>query len=199
MQFIWETTNGPFRYPEDLGELWTILFYYGGDFTPVAATELLGLSALSEDFFRHGSRLLAISPDSKAVHLAFLDSLARYRSTTPINFPLATDRQQDLSRALSLESDKKYIWILDPAGQVQAHFSYPLDTGVNFTEILRTLLALQQTKPTPHGWVPGAHALLPPPTTRESQITHINETESAGNYCIDWYLCYEGEAPDFSY
>ncbi|MBQ7095874.1 MAG: redoxin domain-containing protein [Clostridia bacterium] len=193
MNFTLQTTNGPFRYPEDLENLWTVLFYYGKDFTPVAATELAALAALQEEFARHQGRILAIGPDSLSAHLAFLDSLARYRfeqrPTPPIAFPLATEEGLPF---LPLP-DRKYIWLLSPAGEMMAHFSYPADTGVNFTEVLRTLIALQQDRPTPHAWVPEAPTLLPPPATREEQITHINRIESAGNYCIDWYICFEGD------
>ncbi|PWM39430.1 MAG: hypothetical protein DBX52_04930 [Clostridiales bacterium] len=195
MQFQLQTTDGPRSYPNDFQERWTLLFYYSGDFLPVTATELMGLSTLQHDFYSNHCDILCISTDSIPVHLAFLETLSHYRieeqEPVPIAFPLASDETGALRDALQLSSDQKYIWLLAPGGAPKAHFSYLHQTGANFTEVLRTLLALQTGKPTPYGWVPGAHALLPPPVTRGESIHHMNHSEKAGHYCIDWYLCFD--------
>ena len=200
MHYTWQTTEGPLRYPEDLQGHWSVLFYYGGDFTPVAATELLALSALWGEFDQAGAKIYAISPDSLPTHLAFSATLERYRLETqpaaPLSFPLAVDQESTLRKELLLNSQKKYIWLLSPEAESMAHFSYPADTGVNFTEILRTLLALQTERPTPHGWTPGTHTLLPPPQTQEERIAHMEKSEQQGGYCIDWYICFEGYRND---
>jgi peroxiredoxin (alkyl hydroperoxide reductase subunit C) len=75
MFFTLSTTDGLRRYPADFQNRWTLLFYYAGDFLPVSATELWGLAELSGDFRQKGCEILCISPDSVAVHLAFLENL----------------------------------------------------------------------------------------------------------------------------
>ena len=171
-----QTTEGPFT-PEPR---WTVLFFYSGDFLPVTTTEMEQLATLQGDFFRCDAALFALSGDSLATHLAYLNHLSN-RFLHKILFPLV---------ALPHPCPKG-IWILDPQGEPRAVFGYPDQTGVNFTEVLRTLAALQTEKPTPAGWVPGESPLLPPPQTREESILFMNEWERRGHVCVDWYLGYE--------
>lgn len=198
MQFQLQTTEGVRSYPKDFEDRWTLLYYYAGDFLPVSATELMGLAGVQREFAVNRCDVLAVSADALPVHLAFLETLSRYRledtPPVPITFPLAADPGGDLRELLQLEEGKKYIWLLSPGGVPQAHFSYPDDVGVNFTEVLRTLLALQTERPTPYAWVPGALVLLPPPQTREQSQRHETHAERCGHTCIDWYLCFENES-----
>lgn len=200
MEITLQTTEGPLSFPAGMMGRWTLLFYYGSDFSPVAATELLALSALKEDFDRAGAKILAVGSDSIASHLAFSAALERYRleaaPPSPIAFPIAYDEGGALQEMLGLSPQNKYLWLISPEGEAKAMHSYPLDTGANFTESLRTLLALQTERPTPHGWTPGAHALLPPPQTQKERISHMDRSEQQGGYCIDWYICFEGERND---
>lgn len=195
MEFMIQTTEGAFRYPTDCRGQWTLLFYYGGDFQPVSATELLELAALQEEFAAGGCRILCISEDSLAVHLAFLETLSRYRwePPSPIRFPLACDPKGALRARMNLAEGQKYLWLLSPEGAPRAQFSYPYEIGANFTEALRTLLALKTRRPTPCGWVPGERNLLPPPATRQESISHMQRQEQAGHLCIDWYLCFSDQ------
>ncbi|MBQ8599844.1 MAG: redoxin domain-containing protein [Clostridia bacterium] len=192
MEFYLETTEGPFRYPADCTGKWTLLFYYGGDFLPVSATELLELSSLQGEFTEGNCRILCLSEDRLSVHLAFLETLSRYRlgKHVPIRFPLGCDLKGILREQMGLGEGKKYLWLLSPDGTPHAHFSYPNEIGVNFTEVLRTLLALQTRRPTPCSWVPGEPNLLPPPATRRESIDYMQKQEQAGHICIDWYLCF---------
>ncbi len=192
MFFTLQTTDGLYRYPSDFQKDWFLLFYYSGDFKPVSATELLGLAELSGEFARHQCRILCISSDSVAVHLAFLENLSRYRAPA-VTFPLAADTDSSLRKDLQLHPGQKYVWLLAPGGTPQAHFSYPHETGANFTEVLRTLLALKTQKSTPHAWVPGDSTLALPPSTRAESRHFLSAKEKEGAIGIDWYLCFENE------
>ena len=175
-----QTTLGLRQVPEDIGSQWAVVFFYGGDFLPVSTTELQQLAALQSEFGSMNTQLLALSTDSLATHLAYLENLGRH-SGPEIKFPLGT--WPDIL--------PKTILILAPDGEARALFQYPPETGVNFTEVLRTLAALQTGRPTPAGWVPGANTLLPPPETREQSQLFMQEAERRGHICVDWYLCYE--------
>ena len=200
MDLTLQTTEGPLSLPDAIRGQWNLLFYYGSDFSPVAATELMALSAMKEDFSKAGATLLAIGSDSIPSHLAFSADLERYRPKTapaaPLRVPLAFDEGGSFAKQMGLSPKNKYLWLISPEGAIMAAFAYPLETGVNFTEILRTLLALQTKNPTPHGWVPGSHTLLPPPHTQRERISNMERRERQGGYCIDWYLCFEGERDD---
>lgn len=172
--FSMPTTEGNFPLPH---RGWLLLFHYPGDFLPVSATELLALAELQGEFRRHRCAILALSRDSIAVHLAFLENLRRHRGT-PIRFPLGTG------------AGRKSVTLLKD-GVPRAQFFYPPEIGVNFTEVLRTLLALQTGKSTPCGWVPETDTLALPPATRKEQEHYMTEQEKAGKICVDWYICYE--------
>ncbi len=195
MTFTLQTTEGALRCPEDFQKNWTLLFYYTGDFLPVSATELLELAELQPEFSARRCQIIAVSCDSIAVHLAFLETLSRYRLNRrphrTVAFPLGSDCERILQTELKLEPKKKYLWLIAPGGDIQAHFSYPGDTGANFTEALRTLCALQTGKPTPCGWVPGAPALVLPPATRSESRDSMSAWEREGKICLDWYLCFD--------
>ena len=196
MNFTLQTTEGPFCYPADLAGGWGLLFYYAGDFLPVSATELFALSALAPALARADCRVLAVSGDTVAVHLAFLETLNRYRLEEfpfPITLPLGADPQGQFRRALSAGPVQKYLWLVDPQGVTQAHFSWPAETGANFTEAYRTLLALQTGRPTPAGWVPGAYTLALPPQTRKESLEYMHKKEESGAIAIDWYFSFETE------
>lgn len=190
MIFTFQTTEGIVQYPKDFQDRWTLLFYYDGDFQPVAATELCELASLQGEFRRHDCEILCISPDSVAVHLAFIENLSRHRAPQ-IAFPLAGDPEGAWRRAQQLDTAKKYLWLLSPDAVPRALFSYPHTVGANFTEALRTLLALQTEKLTPSGWVPGASPLALPPATRGEARHFLSSKEKEGAIGIDWYLCYE--------
>ncbi|MBQ8895102.1 MAG: redoxin domain-containing protein [Clostridia bacterium] len=175
MAFSIETTEGSFSLP---AEGWLLLFFYAGDFLPVSATELMGLAELQGDLLRQGCRILCLSSDSRAVHLAFLENLRRHRGT-PICFPLGTAPVTEKSILLLHE------------GELMAQFTYPPQVGVNFTEVYRTLLALKTGRSTPCGWVPGANTLALPPATRGEMDHYMKEQEKEGRICVDWYICFE--------
>ena len=176
MNFSVSTTEGVFQ---PAAEEWVLVFRYTGDFLPVSATELAALSALQGQFQRNGCAILCLSGDSLPVHLAFLENLSRHAGG-PVTLPLGT-----------APCHGKTLQLWDPAGQLRAEFCYPDTVGVNFTEALRTLLALQSGKTTPCGWVPEGETLALPPATRKELCHYVAEQEKAGHICVDWYVCYE--------
>ena len=187
------TTEGPKRFPADFPR-WTLVFYYGGDFMPVSATELMALAQLKHTFEKKQCDLLCISADRIATHLAFIKTLNRYRLTeypSPITFPLGEDPEGALRQNWNLPPNQKYLWIFAPDGSAKAQFTYPADIGVNFTEALRTLIALQLGKPTPCGWVPEAYPLALPPQTRAESDCFMNTSERNGGIAIDWYISFD--------
>lgn len=188
-----QTTEGPLRFPADFPR-WALIFYYSGDFLPVSATELLALAQLRHTFEKKQCDLLCISADRIASHLAFLKTLNRYRLAeypTPVTFPLGEDPEGALRRDWKLSPHQKYLWIFAPGGVPKAQFTYPAEVGANFTEALRTLLALQLGKPTPCGWVPEAYPLALPPQTRAESDCFMNAAEKEGGIAIDWYLSFD--------
>ncbi|MDN3564873.1 redoxin domain-containing protein, partial [Paeniroseomonas aquatica] len=119
--------------------------------------------------------LLAISVDSLFSHLAWVRSI-REQFGIEIPFPLAEDLSMAIASAYGMvhpsDGDTATVratFLIDPTGVVRLLTYYPMATGRNVDELLRTLAALQETDAsglsTPAGWQPGEEGVLPPPST----------------------------------
>jgi peroxiredoxin (alkyl hydroperoxide reductase subunit C) len=151
----------------------------------------MALAEISGDFERADCNLLCISADSIPTHLAFLRSVNRYRRGGPVALRLGQDPEGVLRHRWGLAAGQKYLWLIGPNGKPRAHFSYPAEVGINFTEVYRALLALRTGKPTPCGWVPEAHPLALPPQTLDESRYFMQEQERRGGIALDWYLSFD--------
>jgi alkyl hydroperoxide reductase subunit AhpC len=63
------------------------------------------------------------------------------------------------------------VFIIGPDKNVKAHFAYPMSTGRNFDEILRTIDSIQLTAKhkvaTPANWKPGGDVVIIPTVGEE--------------------------------
>jgi hypothetical protein len=75
--FVIDTTEGVVRFPEWKRGDWAVLVSYPGDFTPVCTTELAALAALSSDFEKRGTKVMAIGVDPLALHHDWLHDIER--------------------------------------------------------------------------------------------------------------------------
>ena len=66
-----DTTQGPIRFHEWIGDSWVVLFSHPKDFTPVCTTELGSAAALQPEFERRGCKLIGISVDAVSDHEAW--------------------------------------------------------------------------------------------------------------------------------
>ena len=63
-----ETTQGPIRFHEWLGDSWGVLFSHPKDFTPVCTTELGYLAGLQPEFEKRNCKIIGLSVDPVADH-----------------------------------------------------------------------------------------------------------------------------------
>ena len=196
----------PFRVRTTMGERslagyrgrWLLLFSHPSDFTPVCTSEFIALAKLFPRFQALGCDLLGLSVDSLYAHVAWVRSI-RAEFGVEIPFPIAEDLSMSIAAAYGMihpaDTDTATVratFLIDPTGIVRLLTYYPMATGRNLEELLRSLAALQETDAsglsTPAGWQPGDEGVLPPPLT----VAEADARAEAG--ATAWY--YQARARD---
>ena len=120
----------------------------------------------------------------------------------PIPFPVVADRTGDIARMygmvapdVSTQETVRNVFIIDPNQIIRAILIYPLTNGRYIPEILRLVMALQETDKnkvvTPANWQPGQPTMVPPPKTYDELIKRETNPESQNLYCEVWFWCYK--------
>lgn len=198
--FAAPTTFGPIKLSDYKGH-WVILFSHPGDFTPVCTTEFIAFAQANDQFESLNAKLIGISIDSNPSHLAWVNQI--YLLTgVQIPFPIIADRMADVAGLYGMiapdvnkQETVRNVYFIDPDQIIRAILIYPLTNGRNICEILRLLSALQTTDKcgvvTPANWEPGKPVMVPPPRTYDQQLERVNEPQTAGLNCVDWFWCYK--------
>jgi alkyl hydroperoxide reductase subunit AhpC len=170
--FEQNSSVGPIRFHEWLGDKWGVLFSHPADFTPVCTTEL-GLTAkLKEEFGKRGVKVIALSVDPVESHVKWIDDINSTQGVT-VNFPIIADADRKVSLLYDLihpnasaTATVRSLFIIDPAKKIRLVITYPASTGRNFEEILRVIDSLQLTDnhsvATPGNWKHGDDVVIVP-------------------------------------
>ena len=178
--FEQQSSEGPIRFHEWLGDSWGVLFSHPADFTPVCTTEL-GLTAkLKDEFGRRNVKVIALSVDPVDSHLGWIEDINDTQGTT-VNFPIIADADRKVSELYDMIHPNasatvtvRSLFEIDPARKVRLVITYPASTGRNFDEILRVIDSLQLTAnhkvATPANWVDGDEVVIVPSLKDEEEI-----------------------------
>ena len=170
--FSAETSEGPLRFHEYLGQSWGVLFSHPKDFTPVCTTEL-GYAALKKgEFERRGVKVLALSVDPVDSHRGWIADIEETQHCK-LNYPIIADSERKVSKLYDMihpEANDTFtvrsVFIIDPNKKIRAMITYPASTGRNFDEILRVIDSLQLTDgdsvATPVNWKDGDDCVIVP-------------------------------------
>jgi alkyl hydroperoxide reductase subunit AhpC len=167
-----QTTEGPLRFHEWLGNGWGILFSHPKDFTPVCTTELGEVARLKPEFAKRNTKVLALSVDSVEDHQRWSADIEETQGTRP-NYPLIADPDRKIATLYDMIHPNandtltvRSVYIIAPDKKVKLTLTYPASTGRNFDEILRVLDSLQLTAnhsvATPVNWQDGQDVIVVP-------------------------------------
>lgn len=176
--FTAETTEGPIRFHEWLGDSWGVLFSHPKNFTPVCTTELGQVARLKPEFDRRNVKVIGLSVDPLDAHEKWAEDIAETQGYAP-NFPLIADPERTVSGLYDMihpnASDTmtvRSVFIVGPDKKLKLSLTYPASAGRNFDEILRVIDSLQLTAQhavaTPANWKDGEDVIIVPSVSDEA-------------------------------
>ena len=177
--FTADTTQGPIRFHDWLGDGWAIIFSHPKDFTPVCTTELGYMAAMEPEFAKRGCKIIGLSVDSVESHVKWTADIEEVQGH-PVGYPMIGDADLAVAKLYGmLPADAvpgqrtaadnhtvRTVLLIGPDKRVKAMISYPMTTGRNFDEVLRLLDSLllnaAHNVATPVNWRPGDDVIIPP-------------------------------------
>ena len=174
-----ETTEGPIRFHDWIGDSWAVLFSHPKDFTPVCTTELGYMAKIKPEFDRRGVKIIGLSVDPADKHEAWAKDIEDTQGFAP-NYPIIADNDFNVSKLYGmLEADVsgdpaqrtpadnqtvRNVFVIGPDKKIKLILVYPMTTGRNFDEVLRVIDSLQLTADhkvsTPAQWNPGDKVIV---------------------------------------
>ena len=155
-----ETTDGPIRFHDWIGDGWAILFSHPKDFTPVCTTELGAVAGLKDEFAKRNCKVLGISVDGVSDHHAWSKDIEASQGHA-LNYPLVGDPELKVVKLYDMlpagagdtsvgrtpmdNATARSVFMIGPDKRIKATLTYPMSTGRNFSEILRLLDSVQLT------------------------------------------------------
>jgi alkyl hydroperoxide reductase subunit AhpC len=174
------TTQGPIKFHEWLGNSWGVLFSHPKDFTPVCTTELGTMARIKPDFDRRNVKIIGLSVDPVDNHHGWSKDIEETQGTAP-NYPMIGDPDLKIAKLYGMLPESagttaegrtpadnaavRNVYVIGPDKQITLVISYPMSTGRNFDEVLRVIDSLQLTAKhkvsTPANWKVGDDVVVP--------------------------------------
>jgi thioredoxin-dependent peroxiredoxin len=143
-----ETTEGPLRFHDWIGDSWAVLFSHPKDFTPVCTTELGYMAKIKPEFDRRNVKIIGLSVDALGQHSKWANDIKETQGFAP-NYPMIGDPHLIISKAWGklpaaangdaarrMASDNqtvRNVFIIGPDKKIKLVLVYPMTTGRNFT------------------------------------------------------------------
>ena len=181
-----ETTQGPIRFHEWLGDSWGVLFSHPKDFTPVCTTELGTVAGLEPEFKRRNTKIIGLSVDPVEDHKRWSVDIKDVTGHTP-GYPMIGDPKLEVAKLYDMLPESvgdtakgrtavdnltvRTVFLIGPDKLIKAMLVYPMTTGRNFDEVLRIIDSLQLTAKhkvaTPANWKQGGDVIITGAVTDE--------------------------------
>ncbi len=174
-----QTTQGPIRFHDWIGDSWAIIFSHPKDFTPVCTTELGYMAKLQPEFEKRNVKIIGLSADDVSNHDAWAKDIEETQGTLP-QYPIIGDTDLNVAKLYDMlpagasgdpasrtpadNQTVRTVFVIGPDKKVKLSISYPMTTGRNFDEILRVVDSMQLTASqpvaTPVNWNPGDDVII---------------------------------------
>jgi thioredoxin-dependent peroxiredoxin len=184
--FTADTTQGPIRFHDWLGDAWCVLFSHPKDFTPVCTTELGYLAKLQPEFARRNCKVIGLSVDPVTDHKRWFGDIADATGET-IDYPVIGDSDLAVAKLYDMlpadagttaegrtalnNQTVRTVFLIGPDKLIKAMLVYPMSSGRNFDEVLRLLDSCQLTArykvATPVNWKHGEDVIIVPAVSDE--------------------------------
>ena len=158
--FTAETTQGPIKFHEWIGDGWAVLFSHPKDFTPVCTTELGYMAGLEPDFKKRNTKIIGLSVDPVDSHGKWAVDIEETQGHK-VNYPMIGDPQLKVAKLYDMlpadagetsegrtpanNATVRTVYVIGPDKKIKMMLSYPMSTGRNFDEILRVIDSLRDT------------------------------------------------------
>jgi thioredoxin-dependent peroxiredoxin len=184
--FTAETTQGPIRFHEWIGNNWAVFFSHPKDFTPVCTTELGAVANMESQFAARGAKVLGLSVDPVSSHEKWSKDIEEVGGSK-VNYPIIGDPELKIAKLYDMlpaeagdscegrtpadNAPVRAVFVIGPDKKIKLMLTYPMSTGRNFDEILRAIDSMQLTVKhrvsTPANWKQGEDVILGGAITKE--------------------------------
>jgi alkyl hydroperoxide reductase subunit AhpC len=174
-----ETTEGPIKFHDWIGDSWAVLFSHPKTFTPVCTTELGYMASIKPEFDRRNVKIIGLSVDPVDSQQKWAGDIEETQGQAP-NYPLIGDADFNVSKLYDMlpaetsgdpaertpadNQTVRNVVVIGPDKKVKLVLAYPMTTGRNFDEVLRVLDSMQLTAThkvaTPVNWKPGDDVII---------------------------------------
>ncbi|MBM3529925.1 MAG: peroxiredoxin [Alphaproteobacteria bacterium] len=194
--FMADTTEGPIRFHEWIGDGWAVLFSHPKDFTPVCTTELGYMARAKGEFDKRGVKIVGLSVDPVENHKKWASDIWETQGAAP-NYPMIGDTDLRIAKLWGMlpaeangGADKRTaadnqtvrnVFVIGPDKKIKLILVYPMTTGRNFDEVLRVIDSLQLTAKhkvaTPVNWKHGEDVII---------VTSVSDDEARKQFPQGW-------------
>jgi thioredoxin-dependent peroxiredoxin len=196
-----ETTEGPIKFHEWLGDSWGVLFSHPKEFTPVCTTELGYMAKINPDFQSRNVKIIGLSVGPLEGQEGWAKDIEETQGTAP-NYPIISDVDFEVSKLYGMlpaevegeasertpadNQTVRNVFVIGPDKKVKLILVYPMTTGRNFDEVLRVIDSLQLTASnkvaTPVNWKDGDDVIIAGSVNNEEAKEIFGEWEEPKPY-----------------
>ncbi|MEJ8307682.1 peroxiredoxin [Agrobacterium larrymoorei] len=199
--FTADTTQGQISFHDWIGDSWAVLFSHPKNFTPVCTTELGAMAGLDEEFKKRNVKVIGISVDPVESHAQWKQDI---KTATGFNveYPLIGDKELKVAKLYDMlpedagsssegrtpadNATVRSVYVIGPDKKIKLILTYPMTTGRNFDEILRTIDSIQLTAKhqvaTPANWKQGDDVIITAAVSNEDAVKRFGSFDTVLPY-----------------